>query len=895
MVNRNMLLSVTVIAILALSAAGAWASEDTNDGGGTHILNAGEYEIAEDGNGFDILQMEGFPLAVLPGNPMLPHKNYDILVPADAIESSIELKIISSETSILGGDYKIESASRMLSGTEDWQNDKTVNVYDTDANFPENSVEILPCSQMRKWKFVRIDFTPFQYNPVSKELALTESVEIEISYSRDSAKSYEKNDMVMDDIAPQIFLNYEEARGWYGPEDAIAPQQAHDYVIITTNAIEASSTKLSSFVTHKQNIGHSVLVVTEDDFGGLTGQAPNHRAEKIRQWLINNYAAMWIEYVLLIGDPSPYESVGMAEDIPMKMCHPEMNQVEYDCEPTPTDYFYADLTGNWDIDGDWYYGEWIHDYPVPGGVDFTPEVYVGRIPVYDEEYTTLDSILQKIIDYGTEPETSVTPGDISWRESILMPMGFQASGYDGAMLAEQMKDDYLGAAGFSSWRMYQQGNGACSLDSTHTSEEELRGRPNTPNVRNRWSSNDFGIVAWWGHGNPTQAVVGYNDPPSYCVDGMLLESPDCSVLDDTHPAFTYQCSCTNGYPEYSDNLQYAILKQGGIATVSATRPSWFSPDVGYGEFDGSQTNSGIGYEYVDRLVQEMTGGRALYQTKQSMTPNHQCYLMNWYDFNLYGDPATSIISSGAGDPNSITNIGLSPPSPAWLDFNEHVDITFDYSTNEASGVRIFVRPYTGGSLTPNYAAHGSPLYPYPGGSGSGWFTITSGAVTVDQLRFQMLNADQSVLLLDFFIDVDYHFGEEPECKVLFDETHSPSGNGPGSYTIEDIFSEWAALLESQGMTVESITTGPITYDVLKNYGVVVIPEPTEDYTDAEINAIKQYVNNGGGLLILGEWGPFATGQGIYPVVNEIAAEFDMVFNDDTVYDPMHHDGSNSLS
>ncbi len=44
MVNRNMLLSVTVIAILTLSAAGAWAGEDANDGGGTYILNAGEYE-----------------------------------------------------------------------------------------------------------------------------------------------------------------------------------------------------------------------------------------------------------------------------------------------------------------------------------------------------------------------------------------------------------------------------------------------------------------------------------------------------------------------------------------------------------------------------------------------------------------------------------------------------------------------------------------------------------------------------------------------------------------------------------------------------------------------------------------------------------------------------------
>jgi len=104
-------------------------------------------------------------------------------------------------------------------------------------------------------------------------------------------------------------------------------------------------------------------------------------------------------------------------------------------------------------------------------------------------------------------------------------------------------------------------------------------------------------------------------------------------------------------------LQYAILKQGGIGTVSATRVSWFYTGVGYGEFDGSPTNSGIGYEYLSRLVSDNPAGQALYSAKQSMTPNDQCWLMNWYDFNLYGDPTTSLASQG-GEPD----ITVSPPA-----------------------------------------------------------------------------------------------------------------------------------------------------------------------------------------------------------------------------------------
>jgi len=46
---------------------------------------------------------------------------------------------------------------------------------------------------------------------------------------------------------------------------------------------------------------------------------------------------------------------------------------------SPTDYFYADLTGNWDLDADGYFGEFAGDKG-PGGVDFVNEVYCGQDP-----------------------------------------------------------------------------------------------------------------------------------------------------------------------------------------------------------------------------------------------------------------------------------------------------------------------------------------------------------------------------------------------------------------------------------------------------------------------------------------------------------------------------------
>jgi hypothetical protein len=120
--------------------------------------------------------------------------------------------------------------------------------------------------------------------------------------------------------------------------------------------------------------------------------------------------------------------------------------------------------------------------------------------------------------------------------------------------------------------------------------------------------------------------------------------------------------------------------------------------------------------------------------------------------------------------HAISNIQLTPSSPGTLPFNSHLDITFDYTTNQAGGVRIFPRPYTQGALSPNYAASPSPLYATGDGSATGYFTITSSDVTVDSIRFQMYNSDQSVLLLEYFVPINFHFGKHAITNIQFSPT-----------------------------------------------------------------------------------------------------------------------------
>ena len=133
--------------------------------------------------------------------------------------------------------------------------------------------------------------------------------------------------------------------------------------------------------------------------------------------------------------------------------------------------------------------------------------------------------------------------------------------------------------------------------------------------------------------------------------------------------------------------------------------------------------------------------------------------------------------AGPGFCDYISNIQLSPASPACLAFGQTVNITFNYSVSEAGGTLIFVRPFSSSSLTPNYSAHASPNYPAGTGTGTGDFSITSGDVIVDHLRFQLLNSDQNKVLLEFFIPVEYHFSSH----VIDNINITP--NSPASFVV----------------------------------------------------------------------------------------------------------------
>ena len=98
---------------------------------------------------------------------------------------------------------------------------------------------------------------------------------------------------------------------------------------------------------------------------------------------------------------------------------------------------------------------------------------------------------------------------------------------------------------------------------------------------------------------------------------------------------------------------------------------------------------------------------------------------------------------------------------------EQVNISFTYTTDEAGGVRIWAQPFTNGALSPGQAYQGSSLLPTGQGTTGRFFTINSGATTVDQVRLQMWTADQSALLFETFVSVKYTFSAHSISGLVF--------------------------------------------------------------------------------------------------------------------------------
>ena len=650
MSERSRKYAVKVLAVLTavfgIFAHNALADQITLD------LPRVNVTVTKDADGFAKFTGEGIQYLSQPGEPAIPYLVVKALLPPGADLSTLQVNV-----------ERAAVTSAAVQSTEAWEirpmpvpqvnadlpalnaSGENEAVYNTSIRFPYSIVGSISTGAFWEWQLADIPVALYHWNPVTKGLFTLESSQAVLTfehksiYGRRTAQTF--SGMGKDRVKNMV-VNFDQMAAEYptAPARRSSVQEKSSYVIITTNAIRSASAQMANFVQHKENRGYAVRVFTENIWGGGTGDTAS---ENIRNWLIANYEVMNIEYVLLIGNPNPATG-----DVPMKMLWPRNNATRYpEYKESPSDYYYADLTGNWDLDGDGKFGEWGNDFG-PGGVDRISEIVVGRIPYYGNT-ADLDSILAKTVAYQNETNQE-------WRKKVLLPMEPSDCSTPGYQLGEAIKNDIISPKGWAFHRLYD-----TVYDIPDPKYDACRGmtiQPPPPgdtetfsctenNVTTVWNNSDYGAVFWFTH--------GWYDSASGIMDGS-----HAATLDNIHPSFTFQGSCFNSHPESSNNLGSSLLKNGAIATVGATRVSWYGPEQV--TYEGTNSNQGMVYEYAKRLVSKgMKCGYALHDMKQELYISNGEYApefwMNYTDFCLYGDPEVALIETNITDnPPTISDI-----------------------------------------------------------------------------------------------------------------------------------------------------------------------------------------------------------------------------------------------
>ncbi len=626
--------------------------------------------VTQSPDGFVDITIDGFTAGGQSAQPMLPIKNSFYALPPNTDPASVSVVVtrVEYDESALPGPVRPRGAMAQTGnpdaplsygGATNVVDGRDMDVYGRDAFFPAQPVRLAGVPQMRKWQFAGVTVCPVAYNPVASTARRCSRIEFSILYRLKTSPpaAATLSDSIMDSAALALAANPKDAAAWYGTPSTMdeKPFLGVGYLIMTTDRIYTNSPTLYGLVPHKQMMGYTVSVVTETGVDGnsaatgwneVTGQSPDGKADRMREWLQMHVSNWHIKYVLLIGDPTPDTG-----DLPMKICYPERTE-----STVATDWYYSDLSGNWNPNGDAYYGNWSGDYPY-GSIDFLAEAIVGRIPVYNQAHW--QGILRRIILKTIAYEREMYP---SWRRRALFGETFLDDVTDTAYLSETLKSRVLNAEGFVSHTMYEQGglssySGATNRNSIFDSDEEVMHE----SVKNNWSSNFYGLVEMSCHGS--SRGMGFSA-------GNLFVSWNCAALNDAMPALVFNLACSTGYPEDKDNCGYSLLKNGAIASLAATRMTYYYVGTQEPQMSGA-SDPAMAYHFCSRAASNhVTFGEANIAIGEIMELNNAGDWNNVMTCNIYGDPSLALRpilpddSDGDGMPDAWESLqSLNPNDP----------------------------------------------------------------------------------------------------------------------------------------------------------------------------------------------------------------------------------------
>jgi hypothetical protein len=528
----------------------------------------------------------GYGSVSTPGRLQLPTKNINVLLPPGS--------------TIIGHSLSM-AAPNMIPGSA-----PLLNQAFTDGNkrliSSENSQNKLGYSfhGLHKWGDLR--YASFTILPAmwdNGQWQWSPECLISVEYSTDQTSNIIPS--TFDE--PQFFVNASSLHTWYRNCDT----RNYDILIIGTPELYEA---LSSWTGFRQSQG---LVWQFTDIATALNQGLGTTdAEKLRSYLIDQYAINQFRYLLLLGDH---------DTVPVTYLTPEPDGME----TVPSDFFYGDLSSDWDTDNDGRKGEYSmgfmdQDY----GVDFSPEVFVGRLSTNDPSQIAV--IANRIVAF----EQSSSPD----KDANLLAAAFlnyagepepnmpQTNGADFMHFL-----DYTALSGQGNYRLYEQMGVVPSWSSDLPISYE--------NFRNELNNVGRGFISWSAHGSAVSAArkiwvedLNENNYPDW--DEMnwygLVDKSSFDNLANSDGTVIFSASCNNGMIDIDETslAEYALIKKA-VGFIGATRTGWYK--VGWNN-PGWGGLSSYNYHFVENYR----------QTKLDLGTSHAFANLLHSQYYLFGDP-----------------------------------------------------------------------------------------------------------------------------------------------------------------------------------------------------------------------------------------------------------------
>jgi hypothetical protein len=578
-------------------------------------------DVYIDGMNMKSVKFTGVFLPSDPGNPDLGGTGRYIAIPQG---SQVSYKIISSRTEVYKNieiapapNVPLDNDPTPLKYTKNQQ------VYSKNMVFPENPVIISSISQIRGVDAVILGITPFQYNPVTKELVVYRDMKVQLNFI--GGNGHFGNDAFRsrwwEPILSDAILNYTSLPVLNFENKNNNDATGYEYVIISPNS-SVFTAWADSVKRFRIQQGIKTGVFKLSDIGG-------NNVTTIKNWVANIYNTWTIKpaAIMLLGDYGTDANINIISKLEI---HPD-GYPNY-----ANDNWYADVNN-----------------------DTMPDIVFSRIAANDA--SQLQIMISKFINYEKNPPTSANfylhpITALGWQTERWFQICSEAvGGFFRKILNKQpvrINKIYLGTPG-TVWST----NGNTSMVVNYFGTVGRGYFPMTPDSLGGWDGGNATMVN--NAINAGAFLLQHRDHGSYTGWGEPSYSiSNISGLTNTDLTFVFTINCETGAFQYNPvsfgeafhRYTYNGQNSGALGFVGPTETSYsFVNDTyAWGMYDNMWPNfmPDYGTTPPSRDLKPAFGMAAgKYFLKQSNWPNIPEYKDVTYRlFHMHGDAFLNLYS-----------------------------------------------------------------------------------------------------------------------------------------------------------------------------------------------------------------------------------------------------------